>query len=255
MEKKYELMFMTWKEADEAFKQNPVVILPLGSMEVHGPHSPVGDFLVADEVAKKTAEKSGAYTLPVVPFGHSEYFRAFPGTISVMPETLYHLVDDICTSLLEHGVTKIMFLNGHAGNGPALEQLARRIRRERGLIITRMDMWQMLPPEVMKEVYGENLNKIGHGGGPVDTVMKYLHPDKMRMDLYDKGEVRRTKWQEFPMAGLGKTKVYGSATFLPVNMEDISPQGNLGDPLLGDSAGGEKLLNWMVDCCCVCCRD
>ena len=246
---KHELKMMTWKECDEAFKTDPVVVIPLGSMEVHGPHSPVGDFMISDEVAKSAAERTGAYVVPGVPFGHSEYFRAFPGTISVAPDTLYHYVSDICVCLMDNGVKKILFLNGHAGNNAALEKLARDIRRERGLMIPRMDMWAMLSRDLSKEVYGDNMSRMGHGGGPVDTIMKYLHPEAMRMDLYDKSEQKTTQWQQFPVVGLGKTKVHGSVAFMPYNMEDISAQGALGSPDVGDADGGKRFFDWMVDCC------
>lgn len=249
MHKKCELKRMTWKEIDEALREKPVVILPLGSMEVHGPHSPVGDFMAAEEVAIKTAERTGAYVMPVVPFGNSEYFRGFPGTISVHPETLQRWVADICESLLEHGVEKLLFLNGHAGNGLTLEELSRRYRRERGLIVPRMDLWQMAPASVKEAAFGPNYKTTGHGGGSVDCVMQYIHPEDMRMDLYDETEVRKHTWQAFPLSGLGKTTVHGMSAFLPVNMEDISAQGCLGAPRLGTPEGGKTLFDWYVDCC------
>ena len=245
---KCELKLMTWKEIEAAFHENPVVILPLGSMEVHGPHSPVGDFIAAEIVATRAAEQTGAYVVPVVPFGDSEYFRGFPGTISVRHDTLMSWVSDVCESLFEHGVKKLLFLNGHAGNTPALEQLSRRFRREKGLIVPRMDLWQMAPARVKEAAFGPDYQTTGHGGGSVDCVMQYLFPEAMRMDLYDESESRCEMWQAFSLNGLGKTKINGMPAFLPTNMEDISQQGTLGAPKLGNPGGGETLVNWYVDC-------
>lgn len=249
MSNKCELKYMTWREVDEAFRSDCTVVLPMGSMEVHGPHSPVGDFIAAEEVAVEAAKRTGAYVLPVVPFGVSEYFRGFPGTVSVQNSTLGNWVSDVLDCLLEHGVSKILLLNGHGGNAAVLEQISRRIRREKGLIVPRLDMWQATPVSLKKEIYGEDYAKTGHGGGTVDTVMQYRHPEAMRMDLYDAGEQRRERWEAFPLCGLGKTKVNGAPGFLPINMEDISDQGSLGAPLLGTPEGGKKVFDFLVDCC------
>ena len=87
--KKNKLYMMTWKEAKEAFDNDPVILIPMGSMEVHGPHSVVGDYIATEKIGEAAAEKTGAYILPITPFGCSEYFRDFPGTISISPNTLY----------------------------------------------------------------------------------------------------------------------------------------------------------------------
>jgi creatinine amidohydrolase len=57
---------------------------------------------------------------PVTPFGNSEYFRSFPGTISVRSETLAAVAEDVCGSLLDHGFERLLFVNGHSGNDPIL---------------------------------------------------------------------------------------------------------------------------------------
>ena len=85
---KNKLHRMTWKEVRDAFAADPVIVIPMGSMEVHGPHSIVGDYYAAEVIADRAAELTGAYTVPIAPFGCSEYFRDFPGTISVRPATL-----------------------------------------------------------------------------------------------------------------------------------------------------------------------
>ena len=249
MNKKHELKFMTAKEIQEAFSTNPVIIIPLGSMEVHGPHSPVGDFMAAEEIAIKAAAQVGAYVTPVVPFGNSEYFRGFSGTISIRNETLLNWVSDMVYSLVEHNITKILFLNGHAGNAPMLEELSRRFRREKGIIIPRMDIWQSIPAKLKEEVFGVKYKNTGHGGGTVDCVMQYLHPEAMRLDLYNANEEHCRQWQTFPMTGLGKTEVCGVSAFLPTNMEDISEQGSLGNADLGSPEGGKKILDWLIGVC------
>ena len=57
---KVELCSMTWREAEEAFCRNPVVLIPMGSIEQHGPHVPMGDYRYATLVARRIAEQTGA---------------------------------------------------------------------------------------------------------------------------------------------------------------------------------------------------
>src|SRR5699024_5277565 len=92
---------MTWKEVEDEFKRNPVVLIPLGSMEEHGPHSITGDYLASTEVAERIADQTEALYVPTVPFGNSEYFRGYPGTISISQNTATLLLEDICNSLIE----------------------------------------------------------------------------------------------------------------------------------------------------------
>ena len=71
---KYEMARMTWKEAKEAFDADKVFVLALGSMEEHGPHSVVGDYMAAEAAAKEIAKCSGSVMVPVIPL-----LRVLPG--------------------------------------------------------------------------------------------------------------------------------------------------------------------------------
>src|SRR5437588_11665124 len=83
---------ISWTQAKTAFDQGASAIIPLGSIEEHGPHVPMGDYVVIDEIAQRAAEASGDLVVPTMPFGYSEYFRQYPGTITLRPESLTHVV-------------------------------------------------------------------------------------------------------------------------------------------------------------------
>lgn len=245
--KKNELQLMTWKEIDAVFENDPVILIPFGSMEEHGPHSITGDYIAAYEIAKRAAEESDSFCVPVIPFGYSEYFRGFPGTISISPKTLYYLAKDICTSVMEHGVKKIILVNGHAGNSPILDALCRDIRREYKIMVGKIDLWQSLSPQFKKEVYGDK-NPAGHGGEPLTSVMHYLQPEHMRMDLL--GESDRVKeWEDFELTNISKTKIKDVEVNLYFDMEEVTKQGSMGDPYIGNAEIGEKIINNLVDIC------
>lgn len=245
--KKNELHLMTWKEIQDAYKSDPVVLIPFGSMEEHGPHSITGDYIAAYEIAKRAAEKSDSYCLPVIPFGYSEYFRGFPGTVSISPKTLYYIAKDICTSLMEHGIKKIIIINGHFGNSPILDILCRDIRRENKIMVGKIDLWQSISPLLKKELYG-NENPSGHGGEPLTSVMHYLLPEYMRMDLA--GDTDQVKhWEDFELTGISKSRLKDAEVNMYFDMQEVTKQGVMGNPLAGNAEIGEKIINNLVMTC------
>lgn len=103
-------------------------ILPIGSIEQHGPHLPLGtDWIVVQEVAKRVAGKLGAcYLLPALPYGTAQEHLGFSGTVTLRPSTLADVIRDIVLSLRLHGITKIIVVSGHGGNWiikPTLREL------------------------------------------------------------------------------------------------------------------------------------
>lgn len=246
MSEKYELHHMTWKEIEEAFSNDPVVLVPFGSMEEHGPHSPTGDYLAAYEIAKRIAQQTGAYCLPVIPFGYSEYFRGFPGTISFSPQTMIHIIHDICECLLEHNISRIVFINGHAGNAPLIDQVARVILREKKIRVGSLDLWQSLTVEFKKELYGADFNPSGHGAEPVTSVMMYLFPDDIRLDLLTKA-ANHKEWAGLPIVNMTKVEVKDTQANVYFNMEELSPIGVLGNPYAASAERGKAIVSKIVE--------
>lgn len=143
---------MSWTAVDEVVRTGASAIIPLGSIEEHGPHSPMGDYAAIDAISGRTGEVTGDLVVPTMPFGYSEYFRHYPGTITVRAETLAPVVEDIIDCPLRHGLRRIVIFNGHAGNAPILELFTRRIRRERGLLIPSVSPLQVIQnPELVKQ--------------------------------------------------------------------------------------------------------
>lgn len=245
---KHALYTMTWKEIEEAFAKDPVVLIPMGSTEQQGVHTLTGDYLAAEAIAKRTAEASGAYYIPVIPFGCSEYFRCFPGTISLRPSTVEAVITDVVQSLTEHGVTKLFFINGHAGNTPTIEDVARKLRREKGLTCFSIDLWQGLTDKAKKDIYGDE-DSSGHGGDPLTSVLLYLYPEYMRMDLLGPVENIR-EYKGIPVTGLKKGMVAGVPFNLYMDMSDMTKQGVMGNPFASSAERGEKIVNHLVHACC-----
>jgi hypothetical protein len=142
---------MTWTEIREAIASRVTAVVPLGSIEEHGPHIPTGDYIVIDEIAARAAEATGDVVAPITPFGYSEYFRNFPGTITLRPTTLGALLTDVLDCLLRHGFPRVAIFNGHAGNTGIVELVTRRFRRTRGLVIPSIAPFQLVQaPEIVE---------------------------------------------------------------------------------------------------------
>jgi creatinine amidohydrolase len=120
-----ELCNLSWQEAKEWASKNPVVVIPTGSTEQHGPHLPMKvDITVANYVAQKVCEKLNMLVTPPLNFGYSEVWQYYPGTLSFTQETLHCALRDICTSLIRGGFRKIFILNGHNGNLQIMQAVA-----------------------------------------------------------------------------------------------------------------------------------
>jgi len=140
----HDLMKLTWKDAVEVFKKAPLALVPVGSVEQHGPHMPLGtDTLLAEELARRAAERmEEAVLVPAIPVGYAEYHTDFPGTLSVSPATLAAYIGEICDQLVRHGITHIVFVDGHGGNLSTLELVGRSLRA-RGVAAATVLWWDV----------------------------------------------------------------------------------------------------------------
>jgi creatinine amidohydrolase len=247
---KHELFRMTWKEIEAAFAKDPVVLIPMGSTEQQGPHTPTGDYRCAEAVASAVAAKTGTYCTTTIPFGYSDYFRGFPGTISLSFETMLAVLSDTCECLMECGVRRLMFLSGHAGNGPVLDRLARRIRREKGIMIPTVDLWLLLTPEFRKKVF-DGKNPSGHGSEPLTSLSTYLYEEDMRPDLLGDWKTAE-EIHGFKPKMLAKAEYEGQELSMYWNVADLSPFGITGgDPAAGTVERGRILFEEVVKNCAV----
>src|SRR5579862_725692 len=129
LEKPYLYQNHTWAELRDVVASQPVVILPIGSVEDHGLHLPldVDNFLIW-EICEAAASKAQGEVLllPLIPYGFEEHHMDFPGTINVSMEHLYHFVLDITRSIAHHGFKHILIADGQGSNMPVLEWVARK---------------------------------------------------------------------------------------------------------------------------------
>jgi creatinine amidohydrolase len=121
---------MTWVEVEQALTHTDAIIIPLGSIEQHGRHLPLGtDMYEAVETAKLIAQKADVLVAPVVTAGLSPHHMGFPGTITLSPETFEAVVFETAQSLIRHGFRKILIFNGHGGNNVSVANIIQKINQ------------------------------------------------------------------------------------------------------------------------------
>src|SRR5437867_406306 len=141
--------------ADLGAEKPTSALLPIGALEGHSQHLPYGtDAFVAEELARRVAERvEGAVGLPVISYGISWHYREFPLTLSLSPETMVSVIVDVCESLIENDLRRIVIVNGHDGNVPAIEMAGRILEKKHGVVIAALEEWyftigSLAPPEM-----------------------------------------------------------------------------------------------------------
>jgi creatinine amidohydrolase len=114
-----ELAKLSWPEAQRALHERSVCLLPLGATEPHGPHLPLdSDVTIALAMARAAAARLATdgvecVILPALPFGLTNYTDGFAGWLSLKSGTLWALLEDLITSLEQHGVRRVVYCNAH----------------------------------------------------------------------------------------------------------------------------------------------
>jgi creatinine amidohydrolase len=110
---------MNWMMMEEYLKRDNRCVLPLGSTEQHSYLSLSVDSILAERVAVEAAAPLEVPVFPVLAYGITPYFRAFPGTVTLRVTSYLPVVRDILDGLAEQGFRRIVLVNGHGGNVPA----------------------------------------------------------------------------------------------------------------------------------------
>lgn len=243
--KKHELARMTFREAEEAFCRNPVVLVPMGSTEQHGPQCPTGDFRIAEALSRAVAQRTDSISAPVIPYSEGAAARKFPGAVPLRPETLYNIVRDVCEAFLRFDLDHIMLVCGDHGNVPILERLTRDLKDEEGVRVAMIEQFRWFSPAWLEELYGRPSPPIAHGGDPITSLNLHLFPDDVRLDLVSPPE--RRKFQDLQVSSLSQVSFDDYTFYLPTDYTEISPSGVLGDASIARREIGEKIWERFVD--------
>jgi creatinine amidohydrolase len=183
---KYRYEEFTWPEIKEAVADRRVAVLPVGTVEQHGPHLPlVTDVLTASEMSRMAVVQipSEAVLMPPVYYSFNEHHLDFPGTIAVAGHTIIDYVTDIGVSLAHHGFRKILIVNGHGSNVPFLDIAARNITNRTPAICAMISWWSLVPRSLFDELReSEKPGGMAHACELETSVLLHLRGDLVQME-------------------------------------------------------------------------
>jgi creatinine amidohydrolase len=223
---------LTQPEIAAQLEKHPLVILPAGSVEQHGPHLPTGtDTLAANVIAGRVAELMDGLVLPACPLGVTPMHMPFEGTITLTPDTFMKVVIETCASTAKHGARYLMLMNWHEGNIPSLAIAAEALHREHGMTVLIVQACY-----VAEELYGHSCNGLTHGG-EIEALAVLAHsPDLVHLDRID--------YSSDHAHGHKMDKLRRTRSYQPVltDIRSIAPTGWFGSPQYATADKGRRML-------------
>ncbi len=218
---------LSMPEFERARAQSGTVLLPVGSVEEHGPHLPLGtDTFHALEVARRAAALRPAIVAPPVFYGLCRSTREHPGTISISGDTLRALLKDLGREFYRQGLRRLIMISGHAGGThmcaliEAGEALLEEFADLRVAVVNVLDL--------LREVLGNNSGLVqtkgdSHAGEVETALMLAAYPHLVQ-------GAAPAEWPGFPKYELVRDK------------RRFWPGGVWGDPGPATAAQGEEIL-------------
>jgi creatinine amidohydrolase len=214
-------------------------VLPMGCIERHGPHLPVGtDQIVADAVAKRAAEIEPAVVFPGYYFGKIFTARHCPGTVALTRHLLLPLLESVCDEIARNGFTKLLIANGHGGNVSVLRFFLRSLLEEpRDYVVYASNYYEMDegPRQRWHELRSSDFG--GHADEMETCVMLHLRPELVHLEAITDADAGR------PMGRL--SHLPGIAT--SVDWYADYPTHYAGDARAASPENGEFMFNACVD--------
>lgn len=239
-ERRVALAKMTSPETAEALAGAEVALIPVGATEQHGPNMTLEtDTAVAYRLALSmaTALYPRAVVAPPLPYGVSYHHMKFPGTMTLSPETFQEVVLEVVESLRQHGLERFFIVDGHAGNQGALDVLMTKLRFQRGVRAAYLFYFTIVD-DLMRE--GAKTERWGHACEIEASMGLALQPDIVRTEALEAGRLRPAS---LPYSNVMETPRVG----LPLDFEELTENGALGDANLASEALGQRLADAAVE--------
>ena len=222
----------SWTDVAAHLARVPIVVLPFGALEQHGPHLPLGtDTVTAAEVARRIAERLDAVLLPPIHYGDTWNNAGYPGTISLATATVTAIAADIGRGAAASGARLLVVVNGDWGNRAPLATAMRALESEgriRAISLDHPGMDAAIEAVRESRAAAPGLN---HAEEVETSIMLAIAPGDVHTDRYE------SAYPEFP-ADFGTR---------PWQLHPFSASGVFGDPSSATAEKGERILAATVE--------
>jgi len=204
---------LTWIEAEKAFKKYNMVVIPLGARtKEHGPHLPLNnDWIMAEYLTRRVAERVPAIILPTLQYGYYPSFLEYPGSVSLSLETSKNMIKEICSTLSRYGIKKFYVLNTGISTLYALKPAQKELE-ERGVTLQYTDLHEVDGGIELEQEGGT------HADESETSMMLYIKPEIVDMakavkDYNPLNGGGLTRGQQNKKAGVySESGIYGDPT-------------------------------------------
>ena len=235
---------LRWTELDAA--RDCVFVVPLGSLEQHGPHLPMmTDTAIVSELARRleAARPQSVVLTPTVWLGHSPHHEKF-GCVSLDVRPYMDMLAGICRSLVRMGARRIFLLNGHGGNDIPAKAAMRELKSEfadcEGLHIVYAAYWA-LAADRLRAIRTSERGGMGHACEMETSVMMTIRPEDVRhADALDSPVAD-------PAGDFAMDMLEGSPYYAVFNFDELSPTGTVGMPSHATAEKGTQFLEAITE--------
>jgi len=239
---------MTWPEVEERLRESNIAIVVVAAIEAHGTHLPLETDLIevweiTRRAARKVADEVKPVIAPPIPYGVSTSLMKFKGTVTLREETLREVLRDVCKSLIHHGFKKIVIMDGHGGNPPAVTTAMQQVSEETGAFVVAVDWWGGLGGDIIEK--GTESHMLYHAC-EAETSIAWACGARVLMDKAERMmPVGPSKYIKFNLYAPYPTVHAAHGSILSI--ENISKTSAIGDPTKASKEKGERMVNAIVD--------
>jgi creatinine amidohydrolase len=238
---------LTWPEVRRAANEDRVALIPVATLEDHGPHLPIdADLRIVSEICERAADEATneVVLLPPIPHGYSPHHMDFPGPITIGWDTFTRYCTDVGLSLAHHGFRRMLYLNGHGSNQNLVEMAARLVMVERSEVLAGAAFYLGSPEGMaaIEEVRESDRGGLAHACELETSIYLSIDPDAVDMSK----AVDERSYPEGPNAWLDWSD--GPLKLMPW-WSSFSTTGVQGDPTKATAEKGKALLDAAVAEC------
>jgi creatinine amidohydrolase len=237
---------LAWPEVEAAIRRGAPVLVPVGAVEPHGRHCPVGaDNFIALEIAERLAARADALVFPPIPFGTLEViydFRSLPGSISIDSRLLLDIYTNVGAELGRQGFRRLVFVNGHGPNSPVLQLAQYRIRDQAAVEVGILEWWAA----GARAIHALKGFDFGNHADEIETSILMATAGGGPLVDLDKAVVNSRTLEGLAPA---ESQCYRQKVPFTRTWDErwVGTSGNMGDPTRASAEKGEQIIAAAVD--------